>query len=76
MQICAHDRRRSQCKESTGSSVWHQMFQKRGPAERAVLIRTCTGYMYMMVGLGRLPDFEGVGWQGYNHGSKKDILRT
>ena len=41
-----------------------------------MLIRTCTGYMYMMVGLGRLPDFEGVGWQGYNHGSKKDILRT
>ena len=55
----------------------NQMLRKRGPADRAVLMRTWAGYMYyMMVGLGRLPDFQGVCWRGYNHGSKEDILRT
>ena len=29
---------------------------------------------YMMQGLAQLPDFSGVCWRGYNHGSKADIL--
>ena len=29
---------------------------------------------YMMRGLAQLPDFRGVCWRGYNHGSKADIL--
>ena len=55
----------------------NQMLRKRGAADRAGLMTTWAGYMYyMMVGLGMLPDFQGVCWRGYNHGSKEDILRT
>jgi hypothetical protein len=28
-----------------------------------------------MTGLGKLPDFEGVCWRGYNHGTKGEILK-
>ena len=55
----------------------NQMLRERGAAERAVLKRAWEGYMYfMIVGLGRLPDFKGVCWRGYDHGSKEEILRT
>ena len=44
-------------------------------AQRAELVKTWGGYMYyMMKGLEQLPDFSGVCWRGYNHGSKADIL--
>ena len=29
----------------------------------------------MMTGLGKLPDFKGVCWRGYNHGTKGEILK-
>ena len=29
----------------------------------------------MMTGLEKLPDFKGVCWRGYNHGTKSDILK-
>ena len=43
--------------------------------QREELGKIWGGYMhYMMTGLNQLPDFSGVCWRGYNHGSKADIL--
>ena len=45
--------------------------------QRANLMQTWGGYMYyMMKALEQLPDFSGICWRGYNHGSKEDILRA
>jgi hypothetical protein len=52
----------------------NQMLRERGTAKRALLMKTWAVYMYyMMVGLGRLPDFKGVCWRGYNHGTRATI---
>jgi hypothetical protein len=52
------------------------MLRQRGAVQRAQLVKTWGGFMYyMMTGLNMLPDFNGVCWRGYNHGSTEDVIR-
>ena len=52
------------------------MLRQRKPDEREVLVATWGGFMfYMMHGLAQLPDFKGVCWRGYNHGSRAAIIQ-
>ena len=52
------------------------MLRQRKPDERKVLVATWGGFMfYMMHGLAQLPDFKGVCWRGYNHGSRAAIIQ-